>query len=83
MVRRKKVRARGKIQFSKYFQNFEKGDPVSIVKEKSLDNPIPRRMQGRTGKVDSKRGKAYIVSINDQNKEKKFIINPVNLRRVK
>jgi len=83
MVRRKKVRTRGKLQLSKYFQEFKEGDTMGIVKEQSIPNPLSKRMQGRTGKIESKRGNAYIVTIKDQNKEKKFIVNPVHLRRMK
>jgi len=83
MVRRKEIRTRGKIQLSKYFQEFEEGAPVGIVKEKSIPNPLPKRMQGRTGIVESKKGRAYVVLMKDQNKDKRFIVNPIHLRRVK
>lgn len=80
---RKKIRERGKLKFSKVFQSFKPGDKVTVVREISLKSNIPRRMQGRTGTIDSKRGRSYIVKINDGNKEKKFIISPVHLRKIK
>ena len=83
MVRRKKVRTRGKLQLSRYFQELGKGDSVAVVRERSVDFNFPKRIQGRTGSVEGKRGKAYMVKIKDQNKEKRFLIEPIHLKRVK
>jgi len=80
---RKKIRTKGKLQFSRYFQELEKGDSVTIVKELAVQSSFPARLQGRTGLVESKRGKAYIVKIKDQNKEKKFLIEPIHLKKIK
>jgi len=78
MVRRKKIRTRGKIQLSKYFQNLEKGDRVSVVRERSLNSSFPQRMQGRTGLIEGRRGKACVVKIKDHDKEKTYIIEPTH-----
>ena len=83
MVRRKKVRTRGKIQLSRYFQELEKGDAVAVVRERAVESNFPKRLQGRTGSVEGKRGRVYMVKIKDQNKEKRFLIEPVHLKRVK
>ena len=83
MSQRKNVRTRGKLQFSRYFQEFEKGDNVAIVQEKSISSNFPDRLQGRTGKIESKRGKAYVVKIKDQEKEKIFLIEPIHLKKIK
>ena len=83
MVRRKKVRTRGKLQLSRYFQELEKGDSVAVVREKSINFNFPKRIQGRTGSVEGKRGKAYMVKIKDQNKEKRFLIKPIHLKKMK
>ena len=83
MVRRKKVRTRGKLQLSRYFQELTKGDSVSVVKEKSVSSSFPKRIQGRTGTVEFKRGKSYMVKIKDHNKEKKFLIQPIHLKKIK
>jgi len=82
MAKRKKIRTRGKIQLSRYFQNLKKGDNVSIVKDLSIASSFPDRLQGRTGTVVERRGRAYIVKIMDHNKEKKFIIEPIHLRKM-
>jgi len=80
---RKKVRTKGKLQLSRYFQELEKGDSVAVVKELAVKSRFPRRLQGRTGLVEGKRGKAYIIKIKDQAKEKKFLIEPIHLKKIK
>lgn len=81
--KKKPVRTRGKISFSKYFQELEKGDTVAVVKEQAVKSSFPERLQGRTGVVEGKRGNVYIVDIKDQNKEKKFLIAPIHLKKIK
>jgi len=83
MADRKSIRTRGKIQLSRYFQELKKGDSVAVVNEKSLPANFPKRLQGRTGKVDKKIGRSYSIKINDQTKEKEFIISPVHLKKIK
>ena len=72
MVRRKNIRERGKVKFSRYFQKLEKGDSVAVVKESAMQPRFPKRLQGKTGKVKSARGKAYVVKIKDGNKYNEF-----------
>lgn len=83
MTKRKKIKERGKIKFSRAFQEFNQGDVVSVVREKAKSTNFPKRIQGRCGVIEEKRGRSFIVSINDLEKEKKFIINPVHLKRLK
>jgi ribosomal protein L21E len=83
MTGRKSIRTRGKIQLSRYFQVLKKGDSVSVVNEKSLASSFPKRLQGRTGKVERRIGKSYLVKIKDQAKEKEFIISPIHLKKIK
>lgn len=83
MVKRKNVRTRGKLQLSKYFQELKEGEKVAVIRETAVPSSFPTRLQGRTGIIEGKRGKAYIVKINDQDKEKKFIIEPIHLKKIK
>ncbi len=84
MIKRKRIRQKGKISLSRYFQEFDEGESVAIVRELAMQSPgFPKRMQGRTGKVLEKRGKAYVIEISDFNKQKKLIVNPIHLRRIK
>ena len=83
MVRRKKVRSRGKLQLSKYFQELKEGDAIAVVREISIKASFPKRLQGKTGVIKGKRGKSYITVIKDQNKEKTFLIEPIHLKKIK
>ena len=83
MVRKKPVRTRGKLQLSRYFQEFKEGDSVAVVAESSLQPRFPKRLQGKTGIIDGKKGKTYIVNINDMNRKKKFLIEPIHLKKIK
>ena len=82
-MKKKKVRTKGKISFSRYFQDFKEGDIVSVVRELAIKASFPERLQGRTGVIESKRGKVYFVKIKDKNKEKKFLIEPIHLKKIK
>jgi len=79
----KKIRTRGKVQFSKYFQKFEDGDRVSVVKEQSIPSNFPERIQGRVGEISGKRGRSYFVRIREKTMEKNFLIEPIHLRKIK
>ena len=83
MVKRKSIRTRGKIPLSKYFQELEKGDFVSITKERAIKSNFPERFQGRTGIVEAKRGQAYLVNIKDKDKEQRFLVEPIHLKKIK
>jgi len=83
MTKRKNVRTRGKLQLSKYFQELEVGEKVAIIRERAVASTFPVRLQGRTGVVEERRGKAYVIKINDSNKEKKFLIEPIHLKKIK
>lgn len=83
MVKKKKIRTRGKLQLSRYFQNLKEGDKIAVIREGSVNASFPERLQGRTGTVMGKQGRAYIVKMMDHNKEKKFIIQSIHLKKIK
>ncbi len=80
MLKRKKVREKGKIKFKRYFQRLKEGDRVAVVKELSLKTGFPKSIQGRTGVIEGKKGRCYIVRIKI-GKDKRFIIHPVHLKK--
>jgi large subunit ribosomal protein L21e len=82
MIKRKQTRTRGKIKFSRYFQEFKEGDRVTIIRELAVQPKFPKQIQGRSGVVESKRGSSYMVKIKDLNKEKTYIIHPVHLKKL-
>ncbi len=82
-MNRKKIRARGKFPFSKYFQKFKPGEKAAVVRESSIEVNFPKRLQGKTGIVKGERGKMVVMNIKDQNKEKIFLIEPIHLQKIK
>ena len=80
MIKRKRQREHGKIKLSRWFQEFKKGDRVAVIRELAVQPKFPKKLQGRSGEVEGKRGNCYIVKIKDLNKEKTYIIHPVHLR---
>lgn len=83
MVRRKKIRTRGKFSLSKFFQKLRDGDKVGITIERAVQPRFPKRIQGKTGIIKEKRGKSYVVLIKDGNKLKEFVIAPIHLKKLK
>jgi large subunit ribosomal protein L21e len=82
-MKSKNPREKGKLKLSRYFQELQKGDRVSVDEELSLQPRFPKRLQGRTGVVIGKRGHAYMVKIRNQSKDKDFVISPVHLKKIK
>lgn len=82
MLKRKNVKKKGKLELSKYFQEFKVGDKVAIVREHTLSPAFPKRFQGKTGVVKAERGNAYVLSVYDGGALKTFIINPSNLKKI-
>ncbi len=76
------MRTRGKVQFSRYFQKLTEGDSVAVVREPAIPSSSPKRIQGSTGIVKCKKGRAYVVTINTQGKDKEFILEPVHLKKI-
>ncbi len=79
----KPVREKGKIRLSEYFKELKDGEKVAIVKEQSIPGNFPKRIQGKIGIIESKRGKSYIVRLNDDNQEKRYIVEAIHLKRIK
>ena len=77
------MREHGKIRLSNYFQKFDRGDRVAVVRELSTQPKFPKTLQGRSGVIDGMRGSSYVVKIMDIKKEKTYLIHPVHLRRLK
>ncbi len=80
---RKKPRERGQIPVNRALQEFEEGEQVKIMIEPSVQKGQPhRRFHGKTGKVEGKRGQAFIINVKVGGKEKKVIARSEHLRRM-
>jgi len=84
MLKRKKIREKGKIRFSRYFQELKEGDKVSIVQDLGVrkGRNFPKTIQGRTGTVKGKRGTCCVVDIKI-GKDKRFVIHPAHLKKLR
>jgi ribosomal protein L21E len=83
MLKRKNIKTKGKIKFNIYFQEFKDGERVAVIREHSLNPAFPKQIQGRSGLIEGKRGRCYIVKINDFGLDKTYILHPANLRKLK
>lgn len=66
----------------RFFQKFQPGDSVAVVRELSVPFGYSTRLQGRTGIIIEKRGSAYEVEIGDLNKKKRYMIKPIHLTKI-
>ncbi len=83
MKNKKHVSQRGRLSLQRYFQRFKEGEKVAVARELALQPRFPMRIQGKTGEIVGKRGKTYIVTLKDNNKRKKYLIDPIHLKRIK
>lgn len=83
MVNKKKhLRQKGKKRLSRAFQELKKGDFVAVDIDRAANFGFPEKLQGRTGKVGDKKGRSYLVTINDCTKPKEYIISPIHLKKI-
>jgi large subunit ribosomal protein L21e len=69
---------------TRFIQEFEPGEKVVITPEPSSHRGMPfPRFRGCTGEIVGKRGECYIVKVINFKKEKKIIVAPEHLRRLK
>ncbi len=69
-------------KMSRMFRELEKGDRVGINIDVTEKIGFPKRLQGKTGIIEERRGKAYIVKIIDGSKAKRYIIKPIHLKKL-
>ncbi|MCD5425011.1 MAG: 50S ribosomal protein L21e [Methanosarcinaceae archaeon] len=78
---KKSVRERGLSPISKAIQEFDMGQMVHIDIDPSIQKGMPNpRFQGKTGKVISTKGRAYILKVRDGNAIKEVISLPQHLK---
>lgn len=78
----KEKRTRGKISVTRYFQSFNTGDRIYLGVEPAVQKGMYHpNFLGKTGIIKGKRGRCYLVTINDLGKEKTLIVHPVHMKR--
>ncbi|MBR9703997.1 50S ribosomal protein L21e [Candidatus Pacearchaeota archaeon] len=83
MIKRKSFKEHGKIRLSRYFQEFKEGDRITVIRELAMQPKFPKKLQGRSGVISGKRGRSFIIKMNDLNKLKTYIIHPIHLKKLK
>ncbi len=79
----KKIRRKGKISVSSYFQSFKTGDKVGLKTEPAVQKGMYHpRFYGSIGTIKGKKGTCYEILIKDKNKQKTLIVHPIHLRRI-
>jgi large subunit ribosomal protein L21e len=80
----KKTRDKGKINITRYMQEFKKGDKIKILFDSSVArSPIKPRHYGKIGIVDKRRGECYEVRVKEEKKDKTIIIHPAHMEKLK
>lgn len=78
---RKKPRERGLKPLGYLLVEYKIGDPVLISLDTSTHKGQPhRRYHGKLGIVTEKRGRAYVLSVQDGGKTRKIIALPEHLK---
>jgi len=68
---------------TKFLTQYSEGQQVVIMQEPSSHKGMPfRRFRGRSGYIVGKRGKAYIVEIQDGNSVKRVISRAEHLKAI-
>jgi len=79
--RKLKRSAKDKFTITDYLREFKEGQSVVIYPNSVSQKSMPHsRFKGKIGKVESKRGNAYIVKLSLGNKERTIITKPEHLR---
>ncbi len=82
MLKRKRIRQKGKLGLSKVFSNISIGDKVALIRDLSFNASFPERFQGRTGTVIEKQGRSLVVLVKEGSMEKKFITQKIHLKKL-
>ncbi len=83
MISHKRIREQGKLSLANYFEELKKGDRVALITNLGYKRNFPDRLHGRTGIIFEKRGRAYVIKVNDGKKEKTFIVSKVHIKKLK
>ena len=72
---------RGRVNISRIMHDYAEGDRVAIVLDGGQQMGMPhRRFQGRTGFIQGRQGKAWVVSVKDGNMQKTVVARPEHLK---
>jgi ribosomal protein L21E len=77
------IRSRGRVSPNKHMAEFSEDAKVQVVVNGCCHSGMPfRRHSGKTGTVNHKQGKSYVVRISEGKSVKSIIVNPVHLSAI-
>ncbi|WXG45627.1 MAG: 50S ribosomal protein L21e [Candidatus Atabeyarchaeum deiterrae] len=77
---RKSTRQKGMTPLGRLLRRYAPGEEVVIMINSAIAKGQPhRRYQGKVGKIIEKRGRAYVVAVNNGNARKQLIVRPEHL----
>jgi len=72
---------RSRLNISRIIHEYSEGDRVAIVIDGGQQMGMPhRRFQGKTGFIQGRQGKAWVVAVKDGNMQKTVVARPEHLR---
>ena len=76
-------RDKGKIPLSQYFQKLQPGDKVALVANPAISKGMYfPRFHGNVATVLNKKGFCYQVTLKSGNKDIKFNVHPIHLKKI-
>ena len=80
-ILRKGRHQRGRISIARIMHEYAEGDRVAIILDGGQQMGMPhRRFQGRTGIIQKRQGKAWVVAVKDGNMKKTVVARPEHLK---
>ena len=73
---------KGKVSIRRFLQTFKEGDKAFLAAEPAYQKGmyLPR-FHGHIVTIKGKKGRCYVVTFKDVNKQKDIIVHPVHLRK--
>jgi len=80
-ILRRRKSERSRLNISRIMHDYNEGDRVAIVLDGGQQKGMPhRRFHGRTGFIEGRQGRAWVVAVKDGNMQKTVIARPEHLR---
>ncbi|MEM4152982.1 MAG: 50S ribosomal protein L21e [Candidatus Pacearchaeota archaeon] len=83
MIKRKRLREKGKLKPSSALKILKPGDKVVLLRDLSAKGLFPKQFQGKVAEVVRKEGKAYVVRFLNGKVYKTLTLNPLHLKKLK
>lgn len=81
---KKNPRERGKVKISKLLHEYQPGNNIVVKIDPSVQKGMPhRRFHGQIGTIVEKRGRSYVVSVNQGDATKEIVVRPEHLEPCK